>query len=74
MLKGTRGATLKRVQAISIHGQVSWDIAFVFEDDPEEQLRGARIGPEAAPQGLEAGDRVDLEFLVGQIVRVTKKA
>ncbi len=72
MLKGVRGGIIRRIQPISIHGQVSWDIAFVYDDDPEAQLHGARIAPEAASRNIEIGDRVELEFLLGQIVRVTK--
>ena len=73
MLKGTRGAIVRRIQPVSVHGQVSWDLAYVFDDDPEEQLHATRIGPEAASRNLEAGDRVELEFLVGVVVKVTKR-
>lgn len=55
-----------------MHGQVSWDIAFVHADDPEEALHGARVGPEAVSRNLEPGDRVEIEYLVGVVVRVTK--
>jgi len=73
MLKGTRDALLKRIQPISVHGQVSWEIVFTHLDDPEEQLHAARVGPEAiAAQFLEAGDRIQLEYLVGVVVKVTR--
>ncbi len=74
MLKGTRTAIIRRIQPVSIHGQVSWDLSFVFDDDPEEQLHGARVGPEAASHRIEAGDRVELEYVLGAVVRVTKLA
>jgi hypothetical protein len=45
MLKGTRNAILKRIQPMSIHGQISWEIVFTHVDDPEEQLQAARVGP-----------------------------
>ena len=35
MLKGTRDGILKKIQPISIHGQVSWDVYFTDLDDPE---------------------------------------
>src|SRR5437016_14301391 len=64
MLKGTRDAVLRKIQPISIHGQMSWEIVFTHLDDPEEQLRAARVGPEAIDAGtLEAGDHVRLEYL-----------
>jgi len=73
MLKGTRDARLKKILPISIHGQASWEIVFTHLDDPEEQLHAARVGPEAiAGAAPEAGDRVQLEYLVGVVVRVTR--
>ncbi len=73
MLKGTREAVLKRIQPVSIHGQVSWEIVFVHTDDQSEQLNAARVGPEAiVGRTLEAGDRIELEYLVGVVVKVTR--
>jgi hypothetical protein len=73
MLKGTRDAQLRRIQAISIHGQRSWEIVFTHLDDPEEQLHAARVGSEAIEADtLEEGDRVRLEYLVGVVVKVTR--
>jgi hypothetical protein len=73
MLKGSRQAVLRRIQAISIHGQVFWEIVFTHLDDPEEQLHAARVGDEAiAGHTLEAGDRIELEYLVGAVVKVTR--
>jgi len=73
MLKGTRDAVLRRIQPISIHGQMSWVIVFTYADDPAEQLNAARVGPEAiVGQSLEPGDRIKLEYLVGVVVKVTR--
>jgi hypothetical protein len=73
MLKGNRHAILKRIQPISIHGQPSWEIVFTHVDDSTEQLNAARVGPEAlAPESLEAGDRIDVEYLFNQVVKVTR--
>ena len=73
MLKGTRDAILKRVQPISIHGQLSLEIVFTHVDDPEEQLHAARVGPEAiVGDPLEAGNYVQIEYLVGVVVKVTR--
>jgi hypothetical protein len=73
MLKGTRDAILQRIQPLSVHGQIAWEIVFTHVDDPEEQLRAARVGPEAVDQGtLEPGDRIRLEYLVGVVVKVTR--
>ena len=50
MLKGTRDGILKRIQPVSIHGQVSWDVFFTDVEDPDGQMHVARIGPEAVAQ------------------------
>lgn len=72
MLKGTRTAILKKVQPLSIHGQVSYDIHYVFVEDDEERTRVARVGREDVALGLEPGDRVSLEILLNQVVRVER--
>ena len=73
MLKGSRQAILKRIQPISIHGQASWEIVFTHVDDPTEQLNAARVGPEAiAAETLEPGDRIDVEYLFNQVIKVTR--
>jgi hypothetical protein len=73
MLKGSRQAILKRIQPVSIHGQVSWEIVFTHVDDPTEQLNAARVGSEAlTAESLEAGDRIEVEYLVNQVIKVTR--
>ena len=58
MLKGTRDGLLKRVQPVSIHGQISWDVFFTDPEDPDGQTHVARIGPEAVHGHLEPGMEV----------------
>ena len=70
MLKGTREAVLHKVQPISIHGQLSYDLHYRFADEPDSQIRVARVGGEAIAPGLQDGDRVRLEFLVGVVTAV----
>jgi hypothetical protein len=72
MLKGTRRAVVKRVQPVSIHGQISLDVFWVDPEDPEEEVRHARVGSEAAPRGLEAGDQVTMHYLMGMVTTITK--
>jgi hypothetical protein len=73
MLKGTRKGLLKKVQPVSIHGQVSWDVFFTELEDPDGQVTVARIGPEAViGNNLEPGDNIEVEYLVGVAVRVTR--
>jgi hypothetical protein len=72
MLKGTKPAVIKRIQPVSIHGQVSLDVYFVDPDDPDGQVSLARIGEESVPRSLEPGDRVDLHYLLGVVTSITK--
>jgi hypothetical protein len=72
MLKGSRDAIVHRIQPISIHGQLSYDVHYSFADEPESQLRVARVGGEAIAPGLKDGDRVRLDFLVGVVTAVQK--
>ncbi len=74
MLKGTKEVTVTRVQPVSIHGQISLDVYFVDPEDPEGQVSRARIGPEAAPRSLEAGDKVELHYLLGVVTQITPRA
>lgn len=70
MLKGTRDAVLYRIQPISIHGQLSYDLHYRFVDEPDSQMRVARIGGEAIGPGVQEGERVRLDFLVGVVTAV----
>jgi hypothetical protein len=72
VLKGTRNGILKRIQPMSIHGQISYDVLFTDEEDPDGQLHTARLGPEAVAPDLEPGDRIQIEYLVGVAVRIVK--
>jgi len=72
MLKGTREGILKRVQPLSIHGQVSWDVFFTDVEDQDGQVHVARVGPEAVARNVEPGDRIQVEYLVGVAVRITR--
>ncbi len=72
MLKGSRDAVLHRVQPISIHGQLSYDVHYTFADEPDSQMRVARVGPEVLSSGLQEGDRIRLDFLVGVVTAVHK--
>ena len=73
MLKGTRTAVIQRMQPISIHGQLSLDVFWMDPDDPEQELRHARIGNESVPRDLAVGDRVTMHYLMGQVTQITKE-
>src|SRR4051794_22360879 len=58
VLKGSKRGLDRKVQPISIHGQISLDVYFTDPGEPEGQVSVARIGPESVPRNLEAGETV----------------
>jgi hypothetical protein len=72
MLKGSRVAIIKRIQPISIHGQVTLDVFWTDPDDPEGEIRHARVGDEMVPRDMAPGDRVELHYLLGAVTKITK--
>ena len=72
MLKGSREGVLHKLQPISIHGQLSYDVHYKFADEPDSQIRVARVGAEALEPGLQEGGRIRLDFLVGVVTAVHK--
>jgi len=71
MLKGSREVIVRKIQPVSIHGQISLDVYYVEPDAPE-QVRVARVAQESVPRSLEAGDRARVHFLLGVATEVTK--
>ena len=72
MLKGTREGLVKKLQPVSIHGQMSVDVYFTDVGDPDGQASVARVGSEAVDSTIEPGDTIKLEYLVGQVVKVSR--
>ena len=72
MLKGTRPGILRKVQPISVHGQISWDVYFNDPDDRDGTVHMARVGPEDVDRHLEPGDRITLTYLLGSVTGVTR--
>jgi hypothetical protein len=73
MLKGTKSVQVTKVQPVSVHGQISLDVYFMDPDDPQGQVSLARVGPEAVPRNLEAGDNVDLHYALGVVTSITRR-
>jgi hypothetical protein len=72
MLKGTRDVVVRRIQPISIHGQVSLDVSYIDPEDPEGEIRSARVGNESVPKDMAPGDRVTLHYILGSVIQITK--
>ena len=69
MLKGSRAGILKKVQPLSIHGQISWDVFFTDADEADGPVQMARVGPEAVDRNLEP---ITLQYLLGSVTSVTR--
>jgi hypothetical protein len=72
MLKGTRSGIVTRIQPLAIHGQVSLDVFWTDPEDPESEIRHARVGTESAPRDLTSGDRITLHYLMGTVTRIDR--
>jgi len=72
VLRGTRTGVVSRIQPISIHGQLSLDVFWTDPEDPEQELRHARVGNESVPRDLSTGDRVTLHYLMGMVTQISK--
>ena len=72
MLKGTKPGLVKKVQPVSIHGQISLDVYFADPAEPGGQVSVARIGPESVPRNLEAGDMVELHYMLGVVTEIKR--
>jgi hypothetical protein len=72
MLKGSKPAIVRKIQPVSIHGQVSLDVYYIDPEDEQGQVRIARVAEESVPRGLEAGDAVELHYVVGVVTHITK--
>jgi hypothetical protein len=71
MLKGSREIIVRKIQPISIHGQISLDVYYVPADEPDEQVRVARVGAESVPKGLDSGQRAFVHFMLGVPTQIT---
>lgn len=74
MLKGTKAAIVRKIQPVSIHGQISLDVYFADADDPEGAASLARVGEESVPRGMDVGDRVTIHYLLGVVTQITEDA
>lgn len=72
MIRGTRGAILKKVTPFDLHGERYYDLVYVFADDPGEEVMAARVAYDAIYDGPRAGDRVTLQFLLNMVTKVDR--
>ena len=72
MLRGIQVGVITKLQPVSIHGQVFYDVHYVKTDDEDSIPQVARVGGEDVDGGLHPGDRVKLHVLLNQVTRVER--
>ena len=72
MLRGIQIGVLTKLQPVSIHGQVFYDVHYVRADDEDLVPQMARVGGEAVDTTLDPGDRVILHILLNQVTKVER--
>jgi hypothetical protein len=72
MIAGSRNGLLRKIQPISIHGQISWDVYYTDADDPEGKVATARVGPESMDRSLKPGDKIRLHFVLNTVTDITR--
>ena len=72
MIAGSRNGVLRKIQPISIHGQISWDVYYTDADDPEGKVETARVGPESMDRSLKPGDKIRLHFVLSAVTDITR--
>ena len=72
MLRGIQIGVLTKLQPVSIHGQVFYDVHYVRADDEDLVPQMARVGGEDVDASLDPGERVKLHILLNQVTKVER--
>lgn len=72
IMSGSKDATIRQVQAVSIHGTRFYDIAYVHDEAPEA-VRTARVGIESAYPDPQAGDNVRISYLMNVVTEIARR-
>lgn len=71
ILGGKKPAIIRHVQLIDIHGTRYYDIAYSHVN--EENVRTARLGPEAVYLEVQPGDPVQVSYMMGVATSVERQ-
>ena len=72
MLRGIQVGVITKLQPVSIHGQVFYDVHYVRADDEDAVPQMARVGGEDVDATLHGGDRIKLHILLNQVTKVER--
>ena len=73
ILSGSKEATLRQVQLVSLHGTEFFDLVFSHDDAPEELVR-ARVGREAIYASPQVGDPVAVSYLMNIPTNIARRS
>jgi hypothetical protein len=71
LLPQTRAGTIRAAMPLDIHGDRYVDVVVALDDDPGPPATG-RVSATECPADLSPGDRVQVRFVMGVIVRVAR--
>ena len=67
-----RSGTVHAVTPVSIHGDRYTDLVIALDDADGPPVLG-RVGGNECPEALAAGERVNVRFIMGVMVKVTRE-
>ena len=70
MLQGVREGILKELRPYNLHGEVYFELHYLFVDGPGGPVHGARLPHDALYPDPRPGDRVRLHFVMNMLVKV----
>ncbi len=73
LLPQTRTGTVRSATPVSIHGDRYVDLAIALDGDAGPPVVG-RVGATDCPESLAPGERVNVRFTMGVMVRVAREA
>ena len=71
LLTQTWGATIRSSRPVDIHGDRFIDVVLTLDDSAGTPVKG-RVTQTECPEGMTAGDRVEVSFTMGVITRITR--
>ena len=73
ILSGSKDATLRQVQLVSLHGTEFFDLVFSHDDAPEQLIR-ARVGREAIYANPQPGELVSVSYLMNIPTSIARRS
>ena len=70
LLPQDRAATVNGVKAVDIHGDRYQDLLLAYDGESAPQM--ARVPLSECPQGLVAGERVNVRIVMGVVTRLAR--